>query len=157
MNTYGAWGPPQTSQLPPTPPEYQPYWNGEMMAADQSYYKAAQDFHGRGQSGREFIDRFTQGVNAPPTYARNTPTHAQAFNSYDQRRYMQPTELATQYAFGPKMTHPTMHPHYASRPTERKVSNSKRKEDAPKGGVAARLDYDLDVMANFVAEMSQKL
>lgn len=36
-------------------------------------------------------------------------------------------------------------------------TESKQKEDKPTGGVAQHLDYEMDLMASFVAEMSQKL
>lgn len=34
---------------------------------------------------------------------------------------------------------------------------AKQKEEKPTGGVAQHLDYDMDLMSSFVAEMSQKL
>lgn len=37
------------------------------------------------------------------------------------------------------------------------AEQQKQKEEKPTGGVAQHLDYDMDLMASFVAEMSQKL
>lgn len=42
--------------------------------------------------------------------------------------------------------------HYQTQQVE-----TKPKEEKPTGGVAQHLDYDMDMMSNFVAEMSQKL
>ena len=36
-------------------------------------------------------------------------------------------------------------------------AEQKQKEEKPTGGVAQHLDYDMDLMSSFVAEMSQKL
>ncbi len=41
---------------------------------------------------------------------------------------------------------------YGSQRTEVKA-----KEEKPTGGVAQHLDYDMDLMSSFVAEISQKL
>ena len=136
------------------------------MMSDQSYYKYPQD-QIRGQSGREFIDRFANTAAGLPTYTRTATTHGpQMFSSYDTRKFLQPTEMAGQIAgqyYGSKIHHPVMLPQpnrHASannRAYSQKGTNTKRKDDAPKGGVASVLDYDLDVMTNFVAEMTQKL
>lgn len=36
-------------------------------------------------------------------------------------------------------------------------AEQQKQEEKPTGGVAQHLDYDMDLMASFVAEMSQKL
>jgi len=162
MPSYHAWGPhAQHSRLPPTPPEYQGSYLTPMSAvSDQTFYPSHVYSSRHGQSSRYDGDRY----HHVPGYAAQQPLSGQAARlghvhpSQDYRLHGY-----SQYPYGP-VAAPILPPirvteaidpypnHYPRRQPE-----SKQKEDKPTGGVAQHLDYEMDLMSNFVAEMSQKL
>ena len=169
MPSFAPWGPPQVSRLPPTPPEYQPTWQTSTnMASEQGYYSSHPDYAGRGQSGREFIDRFTHGSTypAPKPGMNSLGQQPQMYGQYDYRGgYPQATDISTHYPYPNKSTVPAMLPPFPnrgmampghSRASDKRAEDQRKgKDHVPSGGVAAHLDYDLEIMAKFVTEMAQ--
>lgn len=171
MPGFQPWSlPGQPSRLPLTPPEYQPpYQTPASMMCEQSYYGASSDHQPRpGHSGRDFIDRYTQGPDYVPQLTMNSQSNnrnAQAQVSHDFRKI--PAHVAQpppRYQHGTFATAPALPPIRARdnladlaaiRFRTQGAQVQKLKVDAPSGGVAAHLDYDIALMANFVAEMAQ--
>lgn len=174
MPAFQPWGPPaQASRLPPTPPEYQPmYQTPASMMSEQSYYPTPTDYQPhQGHSGRDFIDRYAQG----PGYATQHPINAQSHTrmsqmngSHDYHKvppYM--AQMPTNYPYNNLAAAPVLPPIRARdnllnpvatqyRLRDAQIRNQQKpKDDTPTGGVSAHLDYDIDLMANFVAEMAQ--
>ncbi|KAK5464758.1 hypothetical protein LTS15_001320 [Exophiala xenobiotica] len=166
MPSYHSWGPNgQHSRLPPTPPEYQNDYLTPMSAVSERAFYQSQNYRPRRSlSTRDYNDRY----QAPPAYTAQQPLASQAARlghaSVSQEYpYPQPyPQVGGQYGY-PAVGAPILPPirvtdgmdfsaHYAQQHTE-----SKPKEEKPTGGVAQHLDYDMDLMSNFVAEMSQKL
>ena len=52
---------------------------------------------------------------------------------------------------------PTLPPIHAPGAIDPFHYRQEKKEEKPTGGVAQHLDYEMDMMASFVAEMAQKL
>lgn len=168
MPAFQTWGPTaQHSRLPPTPP-YQTSYNTPTSAmSDQSFYLSHSYQPRHGQSGRDFIDRYSQ---APAYVAQQTLSaqsqsrvpHLQASQDFRQvPPYV--AQVSSQYPYGPVAAVPMLPPirvqdslvdpmvsHYSHAHPEQKPT-----EEKATGGVAAHLDYDMDLMASFVAEMSQ--
>jgi Cyclin len=177
MPSFQPWGPPsQASRLPPTPPEYQPtYPTPSNMLPEQNYYAVQPEYQPRhgstGHSGRDFIDRYSQR----PAYASQQSVNPQTQTRMAQMQIAQDyrkvpayvAQMPAQYPYGSVTAAPILPPirgrdhlvdpvatqyrmHDAQIQTQQKT-----KEDVPSGGVAAHLDYDMDLMASFVAEMAQ--
>ncbi|KAF7506149.1 hypothetical protein GJ744_012213 [Endocarpon pusillum] len=171
MPSFQPWGQAvQPSRLPPTPPEYLPtYQTPASMMAEQSYYGASSDYLAQhGHSGRDFIDRYTQASDYVSQQAINAQNHTrvpQMQGSQDYRKippYV--AQLPQRYQYGSMAVAPPLPPIRArdnlTDPvgTQYRIQDAqiqKQKAQAPSGGVSAHLDYDMDVMANFVAEMAQ--
>ena len=167
MPAFQPWGPvPQHTKLPPTPPEYQTSYPTPTSAlSDQGYY-SGQSYQTRHvQSGREFIDRFSQ---APPYAAQHVitsqplPRLSQLPHGQDFRQVPPYAPQATApYQYGPVAAPilPPIRAQEAVDPIGSQFTHThpepKPKEEKPTGGVAAHLDYDMNLMASFVAEMSQ--
>jgi hypothetical protein len=159
MPSYQSWGAAaHHARLPPTPPEYQTAFLTPLSAvSDQGFYPS-QGYQGR--RSRDYAERF----QAPPAYSAQPSRHGHAHPSQEYP-YPQPYPLHGS-AYWPasgvgapilppiRVTEPIDHfaGRYGTQPTE-----VKPKEEKPTGGVAQHLDYDMDLMSSFVAEMSQKL
>jgi hypothetical protein len=132
--------------------------------SERAFYQPQNYRPRRSLSTRDYNDRY----QAPPAYTAQQPLASQAARlghaSVSQEYpYPQPyPQVGGQYGY-PAVGAPILPPirvtdgmdfsaHYAQQHTE-----SKPKEEKPTGGVAQHLDYDMDLMSNFVAEMSQKL
>jgi hypothetical protein len=166
MPSYHSWGPNgQHSRLPPTPPEYQnDYITPISGVSEHSFYPSQGYGCRRSLSSREYNDRY----QAPSTYNQQPLTvqagrhgHGHASRDYPYTQsFGQPGAQFGYTAAGAPVLPPirinesldSYSTHYAPQHVE-----SKPKEDKPTGGVAQHLDYDMDLMANFVADMSQKL
>lgn len=132
--------------------------------------------HGQGrpdQSGCDFIERYSQGS----LYASQRPAHSsghfqmsQQQNAYtyrDHSSYLPQGPAAYHHGLGPNgpTLAPIRAPEHAfdSIPHDYHIQDAqtqlpaKTKDDVPTGGVAAHLDYDIDLMSEFVAEMAQGL
>ena len=169
MPSFQTWGPvAHNSRLPPTPPEYQiAYPTPTTAMSDQSYYSSHSYQPRHGQSGRDFIDQYSQA----PAYAAQQALTAQLQPRYAQqqaaRDYRQvpsyASHMPTQYPYG-AVAAPILPPIRCQDPLDPITAQyvharpePKAKEEKPTGGVAAHLDYDMDLMASFVAEMAQKM
>ena len=175
MPSFQPWGQPaQPSRLPLTPPEYQPaYQTPASVMSEQTYYGAVSDYQAHhGHSGRDFIDHYSQGPAYASKHAVNAHNHTRNHTHashvqgpHDYRKippYM--TQLSAHYPYGNMATAPILPPIRArdnlvdAVATQYRVQDTqipKSRDEAPSGGVAAHLDYDMDLMANFVAEMAQ--
>ncbi len=167
MPSYHSWGPNgQHSRLPPTPPEYQTAYLTPMSAvSDQGYYSSQAYHPRRSHSAREYNDRY----QAPPAYTAQQPLashvtrhgHAHASQEYP---YPHPyPQQSSHYGYA-AVGAPVLPPIRVTEPMDlfpthynQQHEESKPKEDKPTGGVAQHLDYDMELMSCFVAEMSQKL
>lgn len=127
--------------------------------SERGFYPQQNYLPRRSLSSRDYSDRY----QAPPAYAAQQAArlgHTQGSQEYP---YPQPyPQAAAQYGYAP-VAAPVLPPirvgdsmdfsgHFTQQSTE-----STLKEEKPTGGVAQHLDYDMDLMSNFVAEMSQKL
>lgn len=147
MPHYSAWASNahHLSRLPPTPPEYQNAYTTPMStASDQSYYRG---YHGRHSSSREHSERYLQ--NSAYSVQHSSHAHPRmnhmSFDGYP----------AYQYAGAGAPILPPIHAPGAIDPFH--YGRQEKKEEKPTGGVAQHLDYEMDMMASFVAEMAQKL
>ena len=168
MPAFQTWGPViQSLSLPPTPPEYRTaYATPTSAISDQSYHLSHGYSIRTGQTGRDFIDRY---AHAPPYAAQQAVTiqHQSRLpywqTSQDYRKAPPFVPLPTQYHCDPSAA-PILPPirvqesygpaigHYVHG-----QADPKPREEKSTGGVAAHLDYDVELMANFVAEMSQRM
>ena len=158
MPHYSSWGATaQQSRLPPTPPEYQGSYLTPMSAvSDQGYYPS-HGYHSRHTSSRDHSERYSQGFGPQ----RSLSTHAHPPMShmpvdYPMQGYS--TQILPQYQYQaapilpPIRSVDAIDPYVASY-----VPQEPKKEEKPTGGVAQHLDYEMDLMSSFVAEMSQDL
>ncbi|KAL9114017.1 MAG: hypothetical protein Q9227_001788 [Pyrenula ochraceoflavens] len=157
------------SRLPPTPPEYQPGYSNAL--SEQACFYPSQPLyaHQFGQSGRDFLDRYSQS-SAYSAQQSLTAQHQSRFGPQTGHDLNQVTPYRTQMparSYGSMAAAPILPPIRPQdpvadplppqyRPHETQVrTETKQKEERATGGVAAHLDYELDMMADFVAEMSQ--
>ena len=109
-----------------------------------------------GGSGREYIPQYPTGPPSHPFYCREN--NRQAISSYISA----PSQLPTK-RYGP-ISAPLLPPirvpdpstdDYQTLRIKRTQSTAQPKEEMAIGGVAAYLDYEMDQMADFVAETAQ--
>ncbi|PYH98319.1 putative cyclin-like protein [Aspergillus ellipticus CBS 707.79] len=155
--------------LPPTPPHI---LSGGRMEHDHSFYvlNPSAAFPPRySQNGCEFIEQYSQSS----CYAKSAMTmNAQSGLNMRSGRDMAATHSAlSQPMFGPLATAnvlppirnnvqlPPMEsaipPQYRRQDMMVQQPEPPRKEEKATGGVAAHLDYEMDQMSDFVAEMAQ--
>jgi hypothetical protein len=160
--------------LPPTPPHF--HGSGR-MENDQPFYLTGQSaFPPRySQTGCEFIEQYSQTscfVKPAPMNMHMQPM-PQMRNGRElsaQQPLVQPQLGVSQAIFGPMATGPILPPirsnvqlppmDSAIPPQYRRQDTVVQPEQRPKeekatGGVAAHLDYEMDQMSDFVAEMAQ--
>lgn len=142
------------------------------MTSEQNYYTAQSDYPVRhGHSGRDFIDRYSQAPAYTPQGLVNAQSQARVSQLQGSHELNQiPPYLAQLPApthYGKLVAAPILPPIRARNNATNLISsqhpaqaaqlqiNTKPKDNVPSGGVAAHLDYDMDVMASFVAEMAQ--
>lgn len=139
---------------------------------EQNFYGAQADYQARhGHSGRDFIDRFLQGHIYASQHAVNVQSHVRMSQMHDSHDYRKVpayvAQLPAQFSYGNLGAAPILPPirapdslvdqaatQYRAQDTQIQTQQ-KAKNDAPSGGVSAHLDYDMDLMASFVAEMAQ--
>ncbi|KAH8695384.1 putative cyclin-like protein [Talaromyces proteolyticus] len=158
--------------LPPTPPHFHA---SDKMEVDQPFYVAGQPvFPPRySQTGSEFIEQYSQATCFVKAAPMNS--HSQSIGQLRPGRdfaalpqsIAQPQLGAQQPVYGSIATAPTLPPirsnvhtfaDSAIPPQYRHPDVSiehRPKEEKPTGGVAAHLDYEIDQMSDFVAEMAQ--
>lgn len=157
MPHYSSWGATaQQSRLPPTPPEYQnAYLTPMSTVSDQGYYSTG--YHSRHSSSRDHSDRFHQlpaysaqqavSSHAHPRMSHLQDYHMQSFSGLPSYQY---TQTAAPILPPIRVADAVDHYGYAHQEV-------KPKEEKPTGGVAQHLDYEMDLMSSFVAEMAHKL
>jgi hypothetical protein len=130
--------------------------------SDQSYY-SSQNYHPRlPQSGSDFIDRYSQA----PAYTAQRALSAKSHNRVSQLQaqdYHNPPiyapQVQSQYYHATATILPPIRAQDPIDPYAQQyvaaLPEPKPKEEKATGGVAAHLDYDMDLMSSFVAEMSQ--
>lgn len=148
--------------LPPTPPHI----NSGGRLEEPSFYPVAHSafpprYH---QSGSEFIEQYSQSL----CYAKpNAMNMHPASHQLHAGRDMHP--MGQQPMYGPmanalppirsNIQLPSMEsaipPHYRCQDLAPMQQEQPRKEEKPAGGVAAHLDYEMERMSDFVAEMTQ--
>ncbi|KAL1971225.1 hypothetical protein VTN77DRAFT_177 [Rasamsonia byssochlamydoides] len=160
--------------LPPTPPHLH---GSSRMENDQPFYLTGQSaFPPRySQTGCEFIEQYSQATCFVKPAPMNIHTQAmpQMRNGRDmsgQQTLAQPQLGVSQAMYGPVATAPVLPPirsnvplppmDSAIPPQYRRQDIHMQPEQRPKeekatGGVAAHLDYEMDQMSDFVAEMAQ--
>ena len=157
------------SRLPPTPPEYQIGYPSTI--SDHSCFYPTQTAYANhySQTGREFLDRYSQS-SAYSAQQSLTAQHHSRMALQNNRELNQMTPYGPQMpsrSYGSITAAPILPPirpqdniadplppqYRAHEPHIR--TEKKPKEERATGGVAAHLDYELDMMADFVAEMSQ--
>ena len=149
----------QQTRMPLTPPEHS-YLTPMSATSDQSFY-AAQNYMSRPHSGRDF-DRYQV-----PAYPAQQVMSAKASSRVNQMQLLQDYYSLPGYAPNPGYSYvgaPILPPlriqgsvdPYATSYTHTHPE-PKPKEEKATGGVAAHLDYDMELMASFVAEMAQEL
>jgi hypothetical protein len=149
MPHYQTWGatPQHLSRLPPTPPDYQGEYLTPSNTMVDTYYPV-HGLHSRQNSTRERSDRYHQTSYPGQHSSHAHPRMNHMFDSYTQGH-------AYQYSTGQAPILPPIRAHMPIDPYQ--YSLPEKKEEKPTGGVAQHLDYEMDVMASFVAEMAQKL
>lgn len=142
--------------------------------SEQGYMTALSDYHpGYGHSGRDFIDRYSQAPAYKSQHPIDPRPHVQPPPALDSLDWCKAPPYAAhpsaQYTHGNSKQPPRRVEHLADPaapqyrvPDARADRGSKpqvdaSKVDTPSGGVATHLDYDIESMANFVAEMAQAL
>ncbi|KAK5951863.1 hypothetical protein OHC33_007156 [Knufia fluminis] len=163
MAAYNRWGShaPNT-RLPPTPPEYQTtYLNSMSSAAEdvQGYHSSRSHQSRHSYSARDYNDHYQQMPAYSAHQAHNRSKQLPNMGDYAMN-YPQPLPVQYHYAPAAPPILPPIQvpddmnylPHYSQSHME-----AKQKEEKPTGGVAQHLDYEMDLMANFVAEMCQQM
>ena len=119
------------------------------MAIDQPYYPSS-GYHARHSSAREPSDRYHQ----TSAYTAQQPSHGHPRVNYMPFEDFPQGHHGYQYS-GPAPILPPLRAPGAI--DQYQYRQQEKKEEKPTGGVAQHLDYEMDVMASFVAEMAQKL
>jgi hypothetical protein len=141
--------------LPLTPPEFVPNYNA--ACAGMQYSQGQMTC----QSGmaRDYLDRYDQTASLPaapqsmvyqhPNSTFGSGTAASGRTYYDSNRapLLPPPRVSDQY--NAYASHSTRHQEQHSR-----AEQPQRKEEKPVGGVSAKLDYDMDMMTDFVAKLA---
>jgi len=150
--------PPLQRQLPLTPPEYFDEHNFDVMASQQGYCAGPNDRH--------YAYDYSEGYPIAKQAQFTTMTGPQF--SYERELERQAARYSVppprEHSFGP-IAAPILPPIRVadkmdvssaySQPTQSKQAAVPPKEEKSAGGVAAHLDYEMDRMVDFVAEMSQ--
>ncbi len=137
--------------------------------SEQSYYGASSDYQPQhGHSGRDFIERYTQASDYASQQALSVQSHTRVSQMQASHDFCKippyVAQLPPRYQYGsmaaapllpPIRAHDTLINPITTQYRVRDAQIQKQKAEAPSGGVSAHLDYDMDVMANFVAEMAQ--
>ncbi|KKA18727.1 hypothetical protein T310_7325, partial [Rasamsonia emersonii CBS 393.64] len=161
--------------LPPTPPHLH---GSSRMEHDQPYYLTGQSaFPPRySQTGCEFIEQYSQAtcfVKPAPVnmHAQHMPQMRNGRDLPTQQPLAQSQLSVSQAMFGPMTSAPVLPPirsnvqlppmdsaippQYRRQDMVVQPEQQPPKEEKATGGVAAYLDYEMDQMSDFVAEMAQ--
>ncbi|KIW66002.1 hypothetical protein PV04_08214 [Phialophora macrospora] len=166
MPSYQSWGvAAHHPRLPPTPPEYQTAYLTPLSAVSEQGFYPSQGYQSR--RSRDYNERYQApppAYTAQPSLTAPVSRHGHAHPSQDypfsQPYHVQGSTYWPSNAVGAPILPPirVTEPldHFAGR-YAKQHNEAKPKEEKPTGGVAQHLDYDMDLMSGFVAEMSQKL
>lgn len=170
MPSFPSWDIPATSRLPPTPPEYNPPFGAQNgMMHDLPYYPTQKQYSARqGRNGTDFIEQFAPSSNfssqAPLTTGQSQSAARLSRDLSQVASYV--PQPAPQNMYGsiaasivpPLRSHEPIEdplpPQYMINDA-RAQPEQKQQEEKPVGGVAVHLDYEMDQMSDFVAEMAQ--
>ena len=150
--------------LPPTPPHV----NSGGRLDEPSFYPVAHSafpprYH---QSGCEFIEQYSQSL----CYAKPNPMSLHPPSAHPMHHTRDMHALGPQPMYGPMATAlPPIRTNVQLPPMESAIPQQyrrqdiapmpqpeqSRKEEKATGGVAAHLDYEMERMSDFVAEMTQ--
>ncbi|KAF2086589.1 hypothetical protein K490DRAFT_74212 [Saccharata proteae CBS 121410] len=148
--------PPMPRQLPLTPPEFVPSYNSQGCGGaqyPQNPYATLAGINHNNEEGRyDFAERYgqTSGMAAPSSMLYSHPP------DYPHGA----TSLAPPHFYQP-MGAPILPPLVSEadvqrqRAQEQQRAEQQAKEEKPVGGVSAKLDYEMEVMTDFVSEMAQ--
>ena len=145
-------------QLPLTPPEFVPNYHSGCggMPYQQPAYAGQMGMRSQDE-GYDFADRYGHfSLAMPPMYPQtgtfmgNAPSNVAPPNSFFEP-VGQTTLPPMRHAMGDMNLQQQQH-HAQQELIQRPAQQSK--EEKPVGGVSAKLDYDMDVMTDFVCEMA---
>lgn len=170
MPSFSAFGAQMQPRLPPTPPDFHPGYSN--VVSDQScfYSNPASYSNTYRRPGRDFPDQYPQ--NSAYGAQQAMTAHAQPHISIHSGRDLSQItpyvpQIPSQQTYGSLTAAPILPPirHHDDvadpLPPQFRAHNvqsqvdTKKKEEKATGGVALHLDYAMDMMANFVSEMSQ--
>ena len=163
MAAYNRWGPQAPSaRLPPTPPEYQSsYLNSMSSSIDDgsNYYPSRSHQSRHSYHARDYKDHYQQ---MPAYSVHQAHSRAKQLSNAGDYAMNYPQPLPVQYQYA-SSTAPVLPPIQV--PDEMNYvpnfhhshMDAKPKEEKPTGGVAQHLDYEMEMMSNFVAEMCQQM
>lgn len=149
-------------QLPLTPPEFVPSYQTGCggMPYQQTAYSGQPGIRQQ-DDGYDFADRYGQlSIAMPPmypqagTYMGNAPPSLPPPSSFYEpvgAPILPPMRMQN----APSMADSALHQQRAQELSQR--ANAPAKEEKPVGGVSAKLDYDMDVMTDFVCEMAHQV
>lgn len=165
---YPRYNPPR--QLPLTPPEFVPNYHTGCggMPYQQTTYSGQPGIRQQ-DDGFDFADRYGQlSIAMPPmypqagTYMSNAPPSLPPPSSFYESvgaTILPPMRVQN----GPSMAETAMQQQQQQQQQQHRAqelsqrANNPPKEEKPVGGVSAKLDYDMDVMTDFVCEMALQL
>lgn len=140
-----------------TPPEFVPSYNTACGNNYQQQNPYAQPAIRQQDDGYDFADRYGQLAMAMPpmypqagTYLSNAPPSLPPASSFFDRNGTVLAPLRNQ--MGHPMGDAAMQQPRAQEYNQR--ANQPAKEEKPVGGVSAKLDYDMEVMTDFVCDMA---
>jgi hypothetical protein len=148
-------------QLPLTPPEFVPSYHSGCggMPYQQNAYAGQPTM--RQDDGYDFADRYGQlSIAMPPMYPQAgtylssaAPSLPPASSFYDPAGapILPPMRMQN----GPPVADSALQQQRMQEMSQRQ--NVPAKEEKPVGGVSAKLDYDMDMMSDFVCEMALHL
>lgn len=161
------------NQFPPTPPEYKAALAvTSRMTTDQPFYSGHSGFPARygHNTGCDFIEQYAQSNTYGPMsvhsqsmqslhYSGRDPSFVQPVVAQPPSRSVYNNSLVAAPILPPirpqeQITDDAVPPQYRRQETH-VHHEPQAKEEKATGGVAAHLDYDMDQMSNFVAEMAQ--
>ena len=170
MPSFPRWDIPVASRLPPTPPEYNPSFGiQDGMIHDMVNYPTQKQYPIRQvRNGTDFIEQFAPSSNFPPQAPLTTvPSQSASRLSRDLSQVTPYVPQLPSHSMYGSIAAPIIPPLRSQEPIEdplppqymvhdaRVQAEHKQKEEKPLGGVAAHLDYEMDQMSDFVAEMAQ--
>jgi len=148
-------------QLPLTPPEFVPSYHSGCggMPYQQTAYSGQPGIRQQ-EDGYDFADRYGQlSIAMPPmypqagTYMGNAPPSlppASSFYETSGATILPPMRMQS----GHSTADASLQQQQQRAQELAQRANQQAKEEKPVGGVSAKLDYDMDVMTDFVCEMA---